>query len=279
MRLPGDVGVGEQHRERLARRRASRRRPRDPSTSTERGAPLRRVEIVGERRRRSPEWVELAPSRSPPAASSNSARRTAAFSSSSSTTTAAGEEAGVHCSAGSHAQRPDPVADRLPRHASRSSRLRDSASQQAGVPASWKPATKRPLASIRKSGLVGRAEAPCERALRVAERRPGPAVAAHRTPVRRLGVSRVQAEEVGRVLFPDPPCVGDRLAVAGASPRRPDVDHHRLASQVGERNRSLGDPGDGGLLRGGRGGGRGRHDQEDEAATRAARDPFARHAR
>jgi hypothetical protein len=31
-------------------------------------------------------------------------------------------------------------------------------------------------------------------------------------------------------------CVGDRLALAGASPRRPDVDEHRSIPVVGERD-------------------------------------------
>ena len=84
--------------------------------------------------------------------------------------------------------------------------------------------------------LIRRAEPPRERALRILDRRPLPAVAAHEgaSPIGR--VRGVQPEEVEPLaLLRDPACVGDRLAIAGASPGRPDVDDHRLPAQVAER--------------------------------------------
>ena len=208
---------------------------------------------------------------SPPAASSSSERRTAAFSSSSSTTTSrpAKKHNIVHCSAGaarsSARTQSRTVSRAMPVVLAEFRDERVPAGRRAGILEARDEAAPRVDQEERR--LVGRAEAPCERALRVAERRPRPAVAAHERPCGGRSVSCVQAEEVEPLpLLPNPPRVGDRLAVAGASPGRPDVDHHRLATQVGEREPLPveGDAGDGRLLRGGRGGGRGHCDQEDD---------------
>jgi hypothetical protein len=84
--------------------------------------------------------------------------------------------------------------------------------------------------------LVVRAERAGAFASRVRDRRPRPAVALdERAPLLRrvrdvdpeIGVLRVRLLELG---------VGDRLAVARASPRRPDVDEHRPAAEVRERD-------------------------------------------
>lgn len=73
--------------------------------------------------------------------------------------------------------------------------------------------------------------------LRILDRGPGPAVALDECFPLVTSVGDVQAE-VGdlRVLLLEL-CVGDRLALAGASPRRPDVDEHRSTPVVGERER------------------------------------------
>jgi len=83
--------------------------------------------------------------------------------------------------------------------------------------------------------LVVGAELPRALALRVLDRGPRPPVALDE-----------RASFVGRVGDVDPEvgelrvtllklCVGDRLALAGASPRRPHVDEDRAAAEVRER--------------------------------------------
>lgn len=88
--------------------------------------------------------------------------------------------------------------------------------------------------------LVRRAEPSGACAVRVLDRLPRPVVALDE----RAGV-------VGRIGDVDPDVgdlrvalgvlgIGDRLALAGASPGRPDVDHDRTAAEVAERDRFAG---------------------------------------
>ena len=179
-------------------------------------------------------------------------------------------------------ERPDPVADRLPRHARVLAQFRDQRVPASGRPGGLEAGHVAALGVDQdERGLVGRAEALRERASRIADRRPPPAVPPHERTGAVGRVSRVQAEEVEPLpLLRDPTRVGDRLAVADASPRRPDVDHHRLAAQVCEREPLAveGDTRDRWRLPRARRAARPRrdHDSERESPIRAARDPFAR---
>jgi hypothetical protein len=82
--------------------------------------------------------------------------------------------------------------------------------------------------------LVRGAESLRARAIRILELSPRPAVSLHE----RLGlvgrVRDVQAEVRDLGVALDELCVGDRLALAGASPRRPDVDQDGSSAEVGE---------------------------------------------
>jgi hypothetical protein len=84
--------------------------------------------------------------------------------------------------------------------------------------------------------LVRGAESLRTRAIRVAELRPRPSVSLDERfrVVRGVGDIQPEVRDLGVAL--DEFCVGDRLALARASPRRPDVDEHRSPSEVGERD-------------------------------------------
>jgi hypothetical protein len=86
-------------------------------------------------------------------------------------------------------------------------------------------------------GLVVGAERAGERALRVVDLGPRPALLGQEA-LRLVGrVCDVDAEEPDLRMGLDEPGVGDRLALAGRSPGRPDVDEDRLPSEVLERDR------------------------------------------
>jgi len=72
--------------------------------------------------------------------------------------------------------------------------------------------------------------------LGILNRRPAPVVALdERLPlVRSVGYVDAEVPDL-RVLLLER-CVGDRLALAGSSPRRPDVDEHRSTPVDGERD-------------------------------------------
>ena len=82
--------------------------------------------------------------------------------------------------------------------------------------------------------LVRGTQAPGALSLRVLDRVPGPAVAVDESPGLVGSVGNVDPEvgDLGIRLLEV--CVGDRLALARASPRRPDVDEHRPSAEVGE---------------------------------------------
>ncbi len=82
--------------------------------------------------------------------------------------------------------------------------------------------------------LVRGAQAPGALSLRVLDRVPGPAVAVDERPrlVGSVGDVDADVRDLGIRLLEV--CVGDRLALARASPRRPDVDEHRPSAEVGE---------------------------------------------
>ena len=72
-------------------------------------------------------------------------------------------------------------------------------------------------------------------AIRVDDLRPFPAVLLDEVPPAVGLIRRIQTEVAVLRMPLDPARVGDRLAIAGASPRRPDVDEHRLAAELRER--------------------------------------------
>ena len=104
-----------------------------------------------------------------------------------------------------------------------------------------------PSASIRiTAGWWSDPEAAGETSLRVADRRPRPPVALQEGARCRLRVSRVETEEaIAAALLLHPTCVGTRLALAGASPGRPDVDEYRLAAELCQRGGAARDGGPG----------------------------------
>ena len=220
---PGDVRLGGPRAPRGAARAGLARRGRRPATRP----PGRRDPAcaAGHRRRRG----------------GARARRIAPFSSSSSTGTSRPPEEAEHHPLLGPALRARPIRPSrggLPRHAQRSSLAVFATSvfqraQASGI----LEARDVPALGIDQDErrLVRRAEASRERPARITDRRPGPAVAAHERLCARGRVRRVQAEEPKSLPLPsDPSCVGDRLAVADASPRRPHVDDHRLAAEVRE---------------------------------------------
>ena len=83
--------------------------------------------------------------------------------------------------------------------------------------------------------LICRAELPRALALGIGDGRPAPAVLLDERATLLLRVSDVEPEkrELGMVLLER--CEGDRPALAGASPGRPDVDEHLRSAQGGER--------------------------------------------
>ena len=134
-------------------------------------------------------------------------------------------------------ERADPVADGLPRHGRV---LPESCDER--IPALLGPcrleAVDEAAARVDQDErrLICGAESSRERALRILDRSPLPAVPADEgaSPVGR--VRGVQSEEVEALaLLGDPACVGDRLAIARASPGRPDVDDDRLPAELAER--------------------------------------------
>lgn len=82
--------------------------------------------------------------------------------------------------------------------------------------------------------LVRRAQAARECPVRINDRRPGPTVVLQMSlcAVGRIGDVEAQVRVVRIVC--DELCVGDRLALAGRSPRRPDVDEDRRTQEVRE---------------------------------------------
>ncbi len=82
--------------------------------------------------------------------------------------------------------------------------------------------------------LVGRTEAPRAVAMRVGDRRPAPPVPLDERSALVRRVCDVEAEKCELRVTLLELCVGDRLALAGASPRRPDVHEHLLAAEVGK---------------------------------------------
>jgi len=84
--------------------------------------------------------------------------------------------------------------------------------------------------------LVVGAERPCELAVRIPYLRPVPLVQLEEG-ARPFGrVDDVDPEVAVLGVRLDKRCVGDRLALAGASPRRPDIDEERCASEILERD-------------------------------------------
>lgn len=89
----------------------------------------------------------------------------------------------------------------------------------------------------RDERLVGRAESPGELTIWILELRPVPALLLQErgSGLRRVG--DVQADEGVLRVGVNEVCVGDRLALAGASPGRPDVDEERPAAILGDVER------------------------------------------
>ncbi len=84
--------------------------------------------------------------------------------------------------------------------------------------------------------LIGRSEASRPFAIGIGDRRPAPLVAVDEgaTLVGRVGDVEAEKGELRVTLLEL--CVGDRLALAGASPRRPDVHEHLLSTEIGQRS-------------------------------------------
>ena len=82
--------------------------------------------------------------------------------------------------------------------------------------------------------LVGRPEAPRAVSLRVGDRRPAPPVALYESIAFVGRVRDIETEKCELRVTLLELRVGDRLALAGASPRRPDVDEHLLSTEVGQ---------------------------------------------
>jgi hypothetical protein len=82
--------------------------------------------------------------------------------------------------------------------------------------------------------LVVGAELPRTLPLRVVDRRPRPAelLDERATLLRRVGDVDPEVRDLGMTLLEF--CVGDRLAPARASPRRPDVHEHGASAEVRE---------------------------------------------
>jgi hypothetical protein len=77
-------------------------------------------------------------------------------------------------------------------------------------------------------GLVVGSELAGAHAIGIGDGRPAPAVPLDEraTLLRRVSDVETEKRDLGVILLEL--CVGDRLALAGASPRRPDVDEHLL---------------------------------------------------
>ena len=84
--------------------------------------------------------------------------------------------------------------------------------------------------------LVVGADRTGQRALGIVDLGPAPAVSLEEVAGRVRSVRDVQADVLVLRVGVDERCVGDRLAIAGESPRRPDVDEDRRAPEVGERD-------------------------------------------
>ena len=84
--------------------------------------------------------------------------------------------------------------------------------------------------------LVVGAERSCELAVRIRYLRPIPSVQLEEgaRPFGRVDDVDPEVAVLGMGL--DKRCVGDRLALAGASPGRPDIDEERCASEILERD-------------------------------------------
>jgi hypothetical protein len=82
--------------------------------------------------------------------------------------------------------------------------------------------------------LIVGAQPPGALAQWILDRRPGPAVAVDERPslVDRVGYVDPEVRQLGVILLEL--CVGDRLALARASPGRPDVHEHGPAPEAGE---------------------------------------------
>ena len=82
--------------------------------------------------------------------------------------------------------------------------------------------------------LVRRTERPRAVAIRIGNRRPAPTVALDEISALLWGVRNIEPEKRELRMIAVKLCVGDRLALAGASPRRPDVYEHLSTPELGK---------------------------------------------